>query len=130
MLVAILLLPVVAGGTWLGCRWFAPVYEPYRYGYSVMVSCGGGDYSKETFRIVNDELQARIARLLGNHAGSEHLAVVLPEVSGYRVQIFGPPASKLGDNGMEQELSDWIDTRMDEVEQVVLQEASGGGEGR
>ena len=123
MLAAVLLFPVVAGGTWLGCRWFAPTYVPYRQGYTVVATCGGGNYSKETFRIVNDELQRKLVELLGNRVGPEHLVAVLPEISGYRVQMFGPPASKLGENNLDRDLGDWIYARMEEVEREILQEA-------
>jgi hypothetical protein len=63
-----------AGGVWFGFLWRNP---PIDWNIMVSVTCGGGNYPKEAFRKVNDEMNAKIDSLVGEHA-SRHWATRYP----------------------------------------------------
>jgi len=121
--VSILIL-VAIGSLWFGYQIRNPALIVR--GYSVFVTCGGGDYPKEAFRIVNDELGGKIDSLLGGYASQNNIVVVIPEICGYSVTIAGPSGTKLWDEGTERELSEWISRRMNEIQLEEQQTAEAG----
>lgn len=80
------------------------------------VTSGGGDYPKEAFRKVNDEIDEKIDSLVGDHARQELFVAVVPEISGYRVRVAGNSSSKLFKEPMRSQLTAWIDKRMEEIQ--------------
>ena len=95
----------------------------------VSVTCGGGNYPKEAFRKVNDEMNAKIDAMVGDNASRELFVAVIPHISGYRIRVAGNSDSKLFDEPMKKQLIDWIGQRMDEIQQeeqrAVLHEGGG-----
>ena len=107
-----MLILVAIGSAWFGYESRGPAL--ITGGYSVMVTDGGGDYPKEAFRIINDELPAKLDSLLGEFSSQHYIVAVLPEISGYRVRMGGPPG-KLWDKEIERKLREWISRRMDAI---------------
>jgi hypothetical protein len=113
-------------GMWLG-RATTPTRPIVIQKYAVFVTCGGGNYPKEAFARVNDEIPERLDTLLGDNEHLGYLVAVTPDSSGYKVAIAGLAGSKLWDKAIQKKLSDWINQRMDaiqletptKVEQVV-----------
>jgi hypothetical protein len=54
-------------GIWLG-RISTPTRPIEIHKNAVFVTCGGGNYPKEAFEKVNNEIPARLDSLLGDHA--------------------------------------------------------------
>jgi len=127
-LIASILILVAIGSLWLGYHIRNPAL--IRRGYCVTVTCGGGDYPNEAFRIVNDELGDKIDSMLGGYASQNNIVVVIPEISGYRVTIAGPSGTKLWDEGTERELREWIYRRMNEIQLEEQQMAEHAGTGQ
>lgn len=115
-----------AGGVWFG-RLTAPTYPMRLGGYVCSVSCGDGNYPKEAFETVNNEIPARINALLGEYQDSKHLVVVTPMTSGYKVEMAGSGSSKLWDSAIQYSLLDWISERMDAIQLEAPNEAEKAG---
>ena len=102
-----------AGGVWFGFQWRNP---PIDWDIMVSVTCGGGNYPKEAFREVNNEMNAKIDALVGEYASRELFVAVIPDISGYRIRAAGNSGSKFFDESMKTQLTDWIGDRMDELQ--------------
>jgi hypothetical protein len=116
-----------AGGVWFGFQWRNP---PIDWNIMVSVTCGGGNYPKEAFRKVNDEMNAKIDALVGDYASRELFVAVIPDISGYRIRVAGNSGSKLFDEPMKSHLTDWIGQRMDELQEQERKEAEQAGTGQ
>jgi hypothetical protein len=116
-----------AGGVWFGFLWRNP---PIDWNIMVSATCGGGNYPKEAFRKVNDEMNAKIDSLVGEHASRELFVAVIPDVCGYRIRVAGNTGSKLFDEPIQRQLTDWIGQRMDELQQEEQREAEQAGTGQ
>lgn len=112
-----------AGGVWFGFQWRNP---PIEWDMRISVTCGGGNYPKEAFRKVNDEMNAKIDSLIGENASRELFVAVIPDISGYRVRVAGDSGSRLFDEHKKDQLTDWICKRMDEIQQEEQKEAEAG----
>jgi hypothetical protein len=120
-----MMLIVLAGGIWFGFQWRNP---PIQWDMPTFVTCGGGNYPKEAFRKVNNEIDGKIESLVGEHASRELFVAVIPDISGYRVRIAGNSSSKLFKEPMSSQLADWISQRMEEIqrEEQEAEQASAG----
>ncbi len=124
-------LNLLAGGIgiWLG-RESAPVKTIEISGSCIFVTCGGGNYPKEAFTTVNEELPERLDSLLGENAHSDHLVLVTPVPSGYDVNMVGLAGSKLWDKSVQHELTEWIAQRMDAVQLSTPARVESGADGK
>jgi len=107
------LLIASACGVWFGFQWRNP---PIEWDIRVSVTCGGGDYPKEAFRLVNDEVNSKIDSLIGENASQELFVTVIPDVSGYRIRAAGDSSSALFKEPAKGQLTDWICQRMDAIQ--------------
>ena len=116
-----------AVGIWLG-RVTAPTTPIEIRRVAIFVTCGGGNYPKEAFETVNNEIPGKLDTLLGDYEHLDYLVVVSPQTAGYNVAMAGLAGSKFWDKANQSDLSDWISQRMDaiqletptkEVEQVM-----------
>ena len=107
------LLLASACGVWFGFQWRNP---PIEWDIRFSVTCGGGDYPKEAFRLVNDEVNSKIDSLIGENASQRLFVTVIPDVSGYRIQAAGESGSALFREPAKGQLTDWIYQRMEEIQ--------------
>ena len=121
-----MMLVVLAGGIWFGFQWRNP---PIQWDMPTFVTGVGGNYPKEAFRKVNNEIDEKIDSLVGEHARQELFVAVVPNISGYRVRVAGNSSSKLFKEPMRSQLTDWILQRMEEVQREE-QEAEQVGAGQ
>jgi hypothetical protein len=120
----VLVVLVSSGGIWFG-RLTAPMQSFRIEGYICGFTCGGGNYPKEAFARVNDEIPARLNSLLGEYQDSKHLVVVTPMVSGYHIRMAGPGHSRLWDSSARSSFFDWIRERMDAIQLELDTNAEG-----
>lgn len=83
-----------------------------------MITCGGGNYSKDTFMRINEELDDKVIQLLGSEDANQCHVVIIPEISGYRTRIIADHKSPIYDADNSDKLSEWIMTRMDELQAI------------
>ena len=120
-----MMLVVLSGGIWFGFQWRNP---PIQWDMPTFVTCGGGNYPKEAFRRVNDEIDEKIDSLIGEQAREELFVAVVPEISGYRVKVAGDSSSKLFREPIRSQLTDWIFLRMEEIHREEQEAEVGTGQ--
>jgi hypothetical protein len=108
----IILLSTFAGGIWLGYQVNNSLIEQSS---SISVTCGGGDYPKEAFRVVNEEIEDKIESLLDEKSTHKIFIAVVPSISGYEIRLVGDGNSKIFEEDINNQLIDWISQRMDEI---------------
>ncbi len=115
-----------AAGLWFGFHIQNP---PITWDVAVMVTCGGGDYPKEAFRKVNDEIASKMNDLFTDSDSERCFVAVVPEISGYRIRIAGDSDSSVMNEAKRKVLSDWIHERMEQIQREESQaEQAGAGQ--
>mgnify|MGYP006441426139 CR=1 FL=1 len=79
--------------------------------YQVMITCGGGDFTKEAFQEVNSEIMFEVHKLI-NEQESEIQISVTPELSGYSVNIAASEHSSIWDEKIGKTLDIWINKQL------------------
>ncbi len=87
------------------------------------ITCGGGDFPKEAFETVNQEIPKKIEVLLGNNEDQNHLVILSPSTAGYLLNMAGSTKSRLWDKQIQEQLDRWIFTRMNDVTHELHKEA-------
>ena len=83
---------------------------------SVSITCGGGDYDKETFTRVNMDAPGKINELLNSNFNHDILVVVSPDTCGYQYYIVAPKSSPIWLDSKYRNLKEWIGESMDKNE--------------
>ena len=118
---------IFTGGIWVG-RSTPPKQSIKIEGYICGVSCGGGNYAKQTFERLNEEIPQKLDALLGGYMDSaNYLVVVAPFPLGYTVRMAGPVRSRLWDSAIKNKLAEWIDVRIEEIESDIDNKAEQAG---
>ena len=100
--------------------WLSPyIIPPIKLGSVELSVIGGedGDYPKEVFYKINDEIPKKTEALLGRFADQDHMIVVTPSQSGYEIYMASPFKTSLWDEIKQKDLQDWIATRMNALRQ-------------